>query len=194
MAKKKLNCKTIRKANKKWVACFPEKGTKAKPKAKPTAKTVKKKAVIKKPKAKPVKKKANIDASAGGRVLLGGGGNVMKLIGSFFTEGAGDIKMKQAKMTPNKRRADIFFRASRKNRKAGQKLLEVVKTRKGKSALYEQTAKEVKAWLADRAVINKMYKRDKQYVKDTNGIKWRTALGKRLKIWLEEVKTQTKMG
>ena len=79
MAKKKLNCKTIRKANKKWVACFPEKGTKAKPKAK----TVKKKAVIKKPKAKPVKKKAIIDASAGGRVLLGGGGSVMRLIGSF---------------------------------------------------------------------------------------------------------------
>ncbi len=79
MAKKKLNCKTIKKANKKWVACFPEKGTKAKPKAK----TVKKKAVINKPKAKPVKKKANIDASAGGRVLLGGGGNVMRLIGSY---------------------------------------------------------------------------------------------------------------
>ena len=33
-------------------------------------------------KPKPVKKK-NIDASAGGRVLLGGGGNVMRLIGSF---------------------------------------------------------------------------------------------------------------
>ena len=39
---------------------------------------------------------------------------------------------------------------------------------------------EIKEWLSSRTVINKMYKRDKKYVKDTNGIKWRTALGKRL--------------
>lgn len=132
---------------------------------------------------KPPLAKSKVKPKSTREKKMSAGKSVLFTSGLMAKIGAAVITKPEKARRERRKIVDSFFNASKKNRLRGMALLADLKKRKNLNVEGPERNKakaEIKEWLSSRTVINKMYKRDKKYVKDTNGIKWRTALGKRL--------------